>query len=170
MKLNLIVGLLLLGLVACNGSSDDNDSSPNKTTKKDAASEATEAFERQNLAGEIDGQAWTFISGRVSTADEEGKSYLTLWDANIENPCEPAEIGMRTVVAKIELAPGRLELGEESSVMLTSFEGEIPSTKKVKNGVLKISRVDDGQVYGALRAKYDETNYLIGTFQASVCE
>ena len=169
MKLNLIVGLLLFGLVACNGK-DDNDSSPSSTAKKEQASEAVEAFERQNLAGEIDGQAWTFISGRVSAPNEEGKSYLTLWDANIENPCQPEVLGDRTVVAKVELAPSRVELNEEQYLMLTSFEGEIPSSKKVKDGVLKISKIADGQVVGALRAKYDETNYLIGTFQVEVCK
>ncbi|MCO4756165.1 MAG: hypothetical protein KC478_16910, partial [Bacteriovoracaceae bacterium] len=134
MKLILGIGFLMIALVGCNGKSDDNDSPAKSSLKKQQTVEATEAFERQNLAGEIDGQAWTFISGRVTPPNEKGLSYLTLWDANIENPCNPAQLGERTVVAKIALEPSRIELGDEQRITFTAYDGETSRVKEVKEG------------------------------------
>ncbi len=169
MKLNLVIGILMLALFGCNEKSDDNKSSSKAPAKKQQTVEATEAFERQNLAGEMDGQAWTFITGRVTAPDEDGKSFLTLWDANIENPCNPTKLGERTVVAKITLEPSRIELGDEQRITFTAYDGELSKVKEVNEGVLKISKIENGQVHGALRAKYNETNYLVGAFEVELC-
>lgn len=164
MKVNLLIGMLMLAVVACNEKSDDNDKK--RSSKKE---QRVESFERQHLAGEIDGQAWTFVSGRVSPSTEAGKSYLTLWDVNVADPCRPVEVGERSVVAKIALEPARIELSAEKKLTLTVFDGEVVRSKEVKQGVLKVSRVENGRLSGSLLAKHDDKNYLEGTFTVPVC-
>lgn len=165
--MNLIMAFMMLGLVACGGSSDDNDSKSKTGAREERG--AFEAFERTHLAGQIDGQAWTQISGRVTAPDDQGRSYLTLWDVNIADPCNPAKVGERAVVAKVSLKPSRLELNEERTITISIFDGEMVKSKEVKTGVLKIRKVEGGKLHGALIANHDEQNHLEGAFEVQVC-
>lgn len=168
MKVSLLIGMMMLGLVACNGKSD-SDSDKSKPAQTSEAN-ASEAFERGHLAGEINGQAWTQISGRVTAPNEEGKSYLTLWDVDIADPCNPAEVGERSVVAKISLEPSRVELSEDRTVTFSIYDGEMVRSTEVESGVLKIVRVANGRLQGAIMANHDETNHLEGSFEVQVCQ
>ncbi|MEX0797898.1 MAG: hypothetical protein WD025_00535 [Bacteriovoracaceae bacterium] len=167
MKASLLMGFLMLALVGCN---QKDGSSGDSHKRSEAGHQAVESFERQHLAGEIDGQAWTFVSGKVSPSHEEGKSYLTLWEADVAHPCQPTEVGARSAVAKLPIEPSRVELNEENKLTLSVFDGEMVRSKEVKEGVLKIRKVAHGQVHGSLLAKYDEKNYLEGTFTVTICE
>lgn len=167
MKVRLLIGIMMLGLVACGGSSSSDDKKSSNGTNERGA---VEAFERTHLAGEIDGQAWTQISGRVTAPNEEGKSYLTLWDVNIADPCNPSEVGNRAVVAKISLEPARHELTEEKTITLSVYDGEMVKSKEVKSGVLKIVKIEKGMLHGAIMANHDETNHLEGSFAVKICK
>ena len=171
MKANLLVGILMLAFVSCNEKAkDEAEKGAAKTSEAQTQDQAIEDFERQNLAGEIDGQAFTFITGKVSPAAEEGKSYLTLYDVNVENPCAKTEGIQRSVIAKIALEPSRIELSEENKITVSVYDGTVARSKEMKEGVIKINRVENGLVSGALLAKFDDKNYLQGSFEAEVCK
>lgn len=173
MKRILFLATMTLALVACNSKSGDNDkktATPAKPQPAETGTQSTEAFERTHLAGQIDGQAWTQISGRVTAPNEEGLSYLTLWGVDIANPCDPVEVGPRAIVAKIALKAARIELNEEKTITLSVYDGEMARSTEMKSGVLKIQKVQDGVLRGALKASLDEQNSLEGAFQVEVCQ
>lgn len=176
MKTILLTAMMILGLAACAGNSGDEDKEKKpaapqpQATETETEADTMESFERSHLTGQIDGQAWTQISGRATAPDEEGKSYLTLWGVDIANPCEPVEVGARAIVAKVELKPARIQLSEKETITLSVYDGEMAKSTDVKKGVLKIQKVEDGVLHGALMALHDDKNRLEGSFKVAVCE
>lgn len=178
------MGIMALGLIACAGKTGDDDNkkkaapkiqkpAPSKTSASEQSAteqRALESFEKAHLAGEVNGQAWTQISGRVTAPNEQGISYLTLWDVDVKQPCNPVEVGQRAIVAKVALEPSRLELNEERTITLSVFDGEMVRSTDVKKGVLKIVEIKDGILSGAIKASHDQENHLEGSFEVVVCQ
>ena len=131
-------------------------------------------FLDQDLQGTIDGEAFVFGDGIVSSSDGE-LSFDLLSDMETESACEQFGFGdFVSVFFTIPEAEGIVEL----SLNLQSFEGQTvtmfnPETSLnviATEGAVEITSITETSVSGKMDVKYDGENFVNGNFTAVFCD
>lgn len=120
------------------------------------------------LAGEINGRGWSFISGRAkpSSFNEDAYSFA-FWDEDVLDPCDQFSMGSEAqLLGFFPLSKGAHSLGNTHNINFNYGSQNNIAT----DGRIVITEIIGDKVYGKLIATFDETNYVNGTFELTLCK
>jgi hypothetical protein len=162
MKNLLLITLLSVFCIACNvevEGDDENNSTP---------APVVEAIKPATMDGQVGGNAWTFLKGRVKASTfSQGKFDFDFWDEDIQNPCDKFTYGSdRKLMGMLPLSVGTHSLNMENNI--TFFHDN--QNNIATNGSLVIESIEGDIVRGKMIAKFDEANYANGEFELVLCQ
>ncbi|MBN2496725.1 MAG: hypothetical protein JXR96_19195 [Deltaproteobacteria bacterium] len=119
-----------------------------------------------NLAGMIDGQAFSFVSGRSEVDTEQDCIDIDLFDQ--AGGCSVhMGSGLMVFFTTPSAEPGSYSLGMSHTVTLYNPDGNM-------NTICTLGRVElesgDGVIEGGLTASYDDENHVAGRFTIDICQ
>lgn len=134
-------------------------------------------IEDQPLQGSINGQSWTYSSGRAGAGFEDDEFSIDIY-TGASDACagfgDPNDADDRKILASIPNTPGEYDLGwGEDSHTITFFYSteEHPAMNVIATqGKLVIDEITDETVSGGLAAHYDPENNANGRFELTRCD
>lgn len=130
------------------------------------ASDGREDLVTTPLAGEVGGQAWTFVAGHTSAFLSEGEDdfFATLY-AEQFTPCGFSEPTGPHLIVAIPKTPGDYDLSLSRNMTFV-----VDSDNKISvDGRIVVDTVTADKVTGGLVSSYDGDNEVNGTFEVTVC-
>jgi hypothetical protein len=125
------------------------------------------------LDGVFNGNAWTFMSGRVKKDQfRPGRFVLDLWESTEAEPCKIFfPTSQRNLITSIPDTAGSFELGNETNVTFSSYSSANGSENLVATeGMIVIDEVTADSVKGKLLARFDGSNIVNGSFSLTMCK
>ena len=160
MKKLLLITLLSVLCIACSIETEVEDVSTSQPV--------VEPIKAATMDGEVGGNAWTFIKGRVKASSfSQGKFDFDFWDEDFENECDNFTFGSaKKLIGMLPLSVGTIELNMENNI--TFFHDN--QNNIATSGRLVIESIENDIVRGKLIAKFDESNYTNGEFELVLCQ
>ena len=167
MKTRLIyfLALLMTGSVLFSCSKDDDDDDDNNTY----------TFIDQVLQGEIEGDAWTYVTGSAEVSPFDSTLIMvSVTDLPYDNPCGEYLMGNKvtfSLLPEVGVYDLKLDLEGDDTQSLTLYHAETAMNIGVFDGKIEITKVDvdNGIVEGRVVAEYDDDNFVNGNFSVVYC-
>lgn len=130
------------------------------------------SFKNQVLQGKIGNAAWAFQSGVVEENPNNGAtSDLLFYDSALNDACDPFSRPVKDFIffSDPNLKVGLYELGEQS---ISLYDRESNATIIALEGAYEILSIDtiNNTVAGRMDARFDEENFVNGSFTLSLCK
>ncbi len=119
------------------------------------------------LAGQVDGQPWTFVAGHTSAFLSEGEDdfFATLYASSF-TPCGFSEPGGNHLIVSIPKTPGDYDMGFGRN--MTFVVGDSDNLVTL-DGRIVVDSVTDTKVTGGLYGSYSGDNEVNGRFEITIC-
>lgn len=141
------LALLALGLAACTSSS-------------------SESIDPGTLAGKVEGQSWSFVTGSTDAFLSQGESdffavmYPTAYTACGSEPSGPH------LIVSVPMTAGDYDLDLSRNMTFTDGQSD---NKIATEGRIVVDSVTDTMVTGGLHGVFDDQNEVSGHFTLTVC-
>ena len=145
-------------------------------SKDEEGTERSYKFKDQLMQGEIEGEAWTFISGIAEIgAWEEDQLSLNFYAEASDDPCNEWLQGNQVfgnVPNAVGLYKFKLDLGGDDNQTITLFHQESFMNTIVSTGAIEITLIDleSKVVEGRIDAYGDKNNFVNGNFTLTLCQ
>jgi hypothetical protein len=129
------------------------------------ASDGGEDIATTTLAGQVGGQAWTFVAGNTDAFLSEGEDdfFATLY-AEQFTPCGFEPTGPHLIIA-IPKTPGDYEMSLSRNMTFVADN----DNKIAIDGRIVVDTVTADKITGGLVSSYDDGNQVNGMFELTVC-
>ncbi|MGE0171696.1 MAG: hypothetical protein AB7T49_02885 [Oligoflexales bacterium] len=133
-------------------------------------------YTQQNLQGLINGEGWSFVTGRVSFDEDASRHSFDLISSKDENICrewalEPEDGAIVMFgISDSDLKKQRIELDLSKQTLTLSkhVDGEYLNNV-ASDGFIEFTGIDTGSVSGKIAATHDDQNKLSGDFEVVRC-
>lgn len=128
-------------------------------------------LESISLRGKIDGVDWTMRYGKAEIEDSDDKisAFFFSSESTEANPCDIFFSGFPSLEARLPKEPGVYSLPFESQRESVTFILADGSFLISESGQVTISSVSSSVVAGSMTARFDDDNFVEGSFALNVC-
>ncbi len=128
-------------------------------------------LESISLSGQIDGEPWSMKHGKAEVEDFDTRisSFFFSAESDEPNPCEIIFSSLRSIEASLPKEPGTYSLpfkNQRESVTFILTDG---TSHISQSGQVVISSVTGSVVSGTMTARFDDSNFVEGSFALQVC-
>ena len=128
-------------------------------------------LESISLNGQIGGEPWSMKHGKaeVEDFDSDISSFFFSSESTENDPCEIFFSGFPSLQARLPKEPGTYSLPFEEQRNSVTFFLADGSFLISESGQVVISSVTSSVVAGTMTARFDDANFVEGSFALNVC-